>query len=183
MTLSGSIDIDSESLESVLAQLHALFSGAQADTLLVFAGNRLGERVIQIMGEYPTQSRKPLPVYYTRTRPDGSTYRSKFKSRKQQGYVFGVLVKNNRIPYSRTGQLGASLTQETTRTPDGITVRIGASAPYASLVIGDDDEQSHFHHGHWPQLPAVIAENEAALIGAFENDLAAAIEARLGGSV
>jgi hypothetical protein len=183
MTLSGSLEINSDSLERVLNQLHALFVGAESDALLVNAGERVGEKVIELVGEYPRQSRKPLPVFYTRTRADGSTYRSKFKSRKQQGYVFGVLVKENRIPYRRTGNLGASFIQQTTRTPDGLIIKVSATVPYASLVVGDDDEQSQYHAGTWSQLGEIITDNETLLIGQLEQDLITAIEARLGGAL
>lgn len=152
-------DFSIPDLDRQLDQLANVTNALEQAAILTAIGRRIGVAAESVVSEYPPQRREPLPRIYQRKRPDGSTYMSKFKSRKQQGYVFGVLIRERRIPYKRTGKLGQSITsavQSVAR--DGVTVAIGTNLNYAPYVIGIPPTQSHYHQGNWTPLQEDIAE-------------------------
>src|SRR5579859_1041748 len=57
---------------------------------------------------YPEASHKPLDLYYDRVGLDGHTFKSKFKSLRQQRKVF-QLIKAGLVPSRRSGALGNSI--------------------------------------------------------------------------
>lgn len=119
--------------------------------ILEQTGRVIGVTAESVVSDYPPQSGKPLERVYTRTAADGSTYKSKFKSARQQGYVM-ALVKSGRVPYKRTGQLGRSIVSEVKSVTDkDVTVSIGTNDPKAKYVIGKA-EQSNYHRGSWTPL-------------------------------
>jgi phage gpG-like protein len=126
--------------------------GQQA--LLASVARRVAAAVEESIPGYPTPSGKPLPLFYTRTRADGSTYRSKFKTMKQQRYVFAMIAKG-KIPYTRTGTLGRSITTKTEATATEATIQVGTNVPYAPYVISSV-AQSNYHKGTWWTLEGVV---------------------------
>lgn len=173
----ATVSIDSTKAHSLLQKVQELFSPEQYDKIRLIAGERVGEMAIELLGQYPVASGKSLPVYYTRTNKDGQTYLSKFKSRKQQGFVFGVLVKKEKIPYERKGAagLGGSITQKTTVTAESVKVVVGSNKEYASYVVGGEGEQSHYHTGTWKQWPDVIDANTGIMVQVFVDTLESSI--------
>jgi hypothetical protein len=117
--------------------------------------------------KYPPQRNAPLPARYERPLMLGGVqvgmYLSAFKTAKQQRYFFWALKAGEiRVPYKRKhsaglgGAIGATVWAEN----DHVVGLVGINelyAPYARLVVGDDDEQALYHQGHWWQFePTVI---------------------------
>ena len=119
--------------------------------ILEQTGRVIGVTAESVVSDYPLPSGKPLEKFYTRTRADGSTYKSKFKTARQQGKVM-ALAKAGKIPYRRTGQLGRSITSGIQSVSErDVTVSIGTNLSYAPYVI-DRVRQSHYHRGNWTPL-------------------------------
>lgn len=164
---------------TALAKLARVFSVETRQKILAQAGRRMGAKAESLVPEYPVASGKPRPKIYTRTRADGSTYLSAFKSQKQQGKVFS-LIKEGKVPYVRTGLLGRSITSAISDlTGSSVTVRIGTAIKSAPLVIGNDEEQAVYHRGTWWQLEKVMADNNDAIISEGEQALNQGIEQEL----
>lgn len=152
-------DTDLRPFYAEIDRLQRMLSPDQLARALDYAGTRMGVRAERAFDEYPIASGAPLAAVYTRERADGSTYQSKFKTARQQGYVMR-LAKQGRIPYRRTGRLGRSITSRVDVDGAGasVTVRVGSSDPKAPYVIGGPNEQSNYHAGTWPSLPQRLAE-------------------------
>ncbi len=135
--------VDDKDLLTTLDRLQSLSTG-KGDILpkaLEKAGATVGVRMEAVFAEYPQRVFKPLPLFYDRTAADGSTYKSKFKSRRQQAFVM-ALAKRGKIPYVRTGTLGREYQYQVTVTGLMVRVNVRSNAPYSRYVIGDD--QNHF---------------------------------------
>lgn len=137
---------------------------------LLYAGRAAGVKMEEIAGEYPEPSGKPLAVFYDRTGVDGRQFKSKFKSLRQQRKVF-ALIKAGKVPYRRSGRLGASLTSDAEIVPTGMVIKVGTNTPYARYVIGSEEEQSHYHRGTWEPLQRKIDDNAAEVIEVFSRTL------------
>lgn len=141
-------DIDLSAAQSLLNTIDSMFDVAEIDDLLLYVGQRIGVAAEEKVSAYPAPSGNALPLYYTRQRKDGSTFKSKFKSLAQQRKVMS-LVKQGKVPYRRTGTLGKSLTSAVNIAAYGVAdVRIGSNLDYAPYVI-DKERQSHYHMGTW----------------------------------
>ncbi len=144
-------ELDLSAAAGRLARVRSLFGAAAVDDILLAAGRRVGVAAESLISAYPPQSNKILARYYTRMRPDGTTYQSKFKSLAQQRAIFALMQKG-KVPYRRTGQLGRSLISRAERAGNGLVViQIGSNLTYAPLVI-DQWRQSHYHRGTWTPL-------------------------------
>lgn len=143
-------------------------SDAQGKALL-YAGARAGVKAEQIAGGYPEPSGKPLAVFYQRVDANGKAYMSKFKSQKQQGKVFS-LIKRGKIPYSRKGKLGASITSRAQLAGEGLLITVGTNLQYAPWVIGKA-EQSHYHAGTWIPLLDKLRTYRGEIVGEFGTSL------------
>ena len=133
---------------------------------------RLVERVAvagqSLVSDPPIPTRAPLPKKYKRTAADGSTYMSKFKTRKQQGYFFAVVVKNKQTPYKRGRGKSEQLTATLGLLPYSITnnnkkwvITWGLDQSYAQLVVGDEEQQADYHKGVWTPLSDDIMSDDA----------------------
>src|SRR5258705_9532753 len=101
------ITIAIQSITTPLDKLDTLV-GSKMPGVLYAVGAKVGVAAESVVSDYPQPSGKPLAEYYTRTsKRTGKQFKSKFKSAKQQGYVF-YLLRAGKIPYRRTGQLGRS---------------------------------------------------------------------------
>lgn len=164
---------------TALTKLARVFSVDTRKRILAEAGKRMGVKAESYVPEYPPASGKPRPKIYTRTRADGSTYLSAFKSQKQQGKVF-TLIKAGDVPYNRSGMLGRTITSAISDlTGSSVTVRIGTSYKVAPLVIGNDEEQAAYHRGTWWQLNKVMDDNNDAILAEGEDALKKGIEREL----
>lgn len=138
---------------------------------MVRAGNEAAVVLEEGISPYPETTGNELPLFYVRTRKDGTTYRSKFKNKKQQAKVM-QLARDGKIPYKRTGTLGKSITTQVKKAGRGkVRISIGSDRDYAPYVIGDDQEQSHYHRGNWTPI---VEDVDAALpdaIRAFEQSI------------
>jgi hypothetical protein len=118
--------LDLSKAQPLLARISAVFSPAVTDQILIYAGDRVGaaaeEKVRDAM--YPAASGKALPIMYTRTRKDGTSYQSKFKSLAQQRYVT-ALASKGLLPYKRTGKLGQSIAWATALQGSGLPLEHG----------------------------------------------------------
>lgn len=137
---------------------------------LTYAGGQAGAKAEEIVGSYPIASGNALPLFYDRVDSQGRPYKSKFKSMRQQRFVMRLAAKG-KIPYRRTGRLGASITHVVEVYPNGVLVNVGTNTPYARYVIGQDGQQSHYHTGTWIQLRQTLMDNRAEIVNVFANAL------------
>ncbi|GIV50498.1 MAG: hypothetical protein KatS3mg038_1019 [Candidatus Kapaibacterium sp.] len=175
--------------KAMLAQMERRLGGRELQDALFKAGNAIGAAALAAVSEYPPPARKPLPEIYTRIvqaghayrAPDGSvripgaTYQSKFKTRRQQGFVMAQIrrIKGSKkkgrkgkrkgsapnsnvkftFPYRRTGTLGRSLTYsvDVLGGAKAVIVRVGSNVEYAKYVIRRDT-QAPYHQGVWTPL-------------------------------
>lgn len=154
--------------EALLADAAALFTPAESGKMLLYAGGRAGVKAEEIAGDYPEASGRPLALYYDRVHPDGTPYKSKFKSLKQQRKVFG-LAKKGAIPFRRTGRLGASMTSEAVLVAMGVVIRVGTNDPGAKWTIGDEGQQSRYHAGTWTPLRRKIEARKDEILRVFSD--------------
>lgn len=150
-------DLDTAAVEPLFARTRALFSPAGGDDVLAYAGQGVAVALEGVVQDslYPPASGHALPLYYERRRKDGTTYRSKFKSLRQQRLVM-ALVKAGKVPYKRTGQLGRSIIARVDVAEAGLVViAIGTPLRYAPYVI-DRLMQSHYHAGTWTPLQNTV---------------------------
>lgn len=160
------LQIDDQ-VSKALIKVGQLFGGAVLTPIMLKSGQVAGVAAESFVSPYPQASGKPLAKFYTRTRRDGSTYKSKFKSMKQQRFVMG-LAAQGKIPYKRTGTLGRSITSEAQNaTANSVDVVIGSNRKHAPFVIGQPPIQSHYHMGTWTPLETDITRNVSKIADAF----------------
>jgi hypothetical protein len=183
MFFAGGSLMTMEEAFTLLRNTRALIDDTdERNKALLYAGKIAGIRAEQISGDsmYPTPSGKPLALWYDRTSKKGIAFKSKFKSQKQQGKVF-ALIAEGAIPYARTGRLGASMTSDAYVIDDGVAVRVGTNRPGAAYVIGDDEEQSAYHKGTWPQLQTNVNAHIVDITDTFGDALINYIRGYLSG--
>lgn len=167
------LTFDTSDIDRAVADIQDILSDANMTTLFRKVGQAVGVQAEALVSEYPPASGKPLEMFYDRTstaakpyRPEkgaplrtpGSTFRSKFKSARQQGKVFRE-IKQGKVSYRRTGTLGKSITSQVTEfDARGATVSVGSNIPYAPFVI-DQEQQSHYHQGNWTPIQQDITNN------------------------
>jgi hypothetical protein len=152
------MNIDITGLVAYNEAFISILSGPQRIAVMTQVGKRVGAAAVRYAAEYPEPSRKPLPKIYQRTRKDGSSYMSKFKSQAQQGKVF-MLGKEGKIPYRRSGTLGKSMTSSVTSVDqNSVTTEVGTNVPYGPLVIGED-QSPYFRDSSWLTLPQRMNQN------------------------
>lgn len=144
-------------------------SDSSMQGVMEFTGRAVGVAAEGYVSEYPEPSGKPLPKIYDRVDAKGRAYKSKFKSIKQQRFVFSLIARGG-VPYRRTGLLGRSITSDIRElSPSSVTVAVGTDDPKAKYVIGTPDEgQSHYHMGTWTPLQTDL-DNHAAELAAVAN--------------
>lgn len=172
--LSGSFRQD-------FARMERAFSPATLTRIMTAGARKAAVAAESVVSPYPRPSRKSLPALYTRQRKSGTTYKSKFKSLKQQRMVFHLLALG-RIPYKRTGLLGRSITSDVARADarEAVIV-IGSNAPHAPLVIGTPPVQAAYHRGNWRPLADDIQRGLPTITRAFEDGALDALQAALKG--
>jgi hypothetical protein len=162
-------DLDLSAAQPLLDRVSSVFSPTVVDEILLVAGRRAGLKAEEIVGEtlYPPASGKPLALWYVRVRADGTTYESKFKSLKQQRKVM-MLVKQGRVPYKRSGDLGRSIVSRARLEAGVLVIDIGSRMLYSPYVI-DRKMQSHYHIGTWKTVQDDFEEGlpqiEAVAVG------------------
>lgn len=171
-SLSGNTD-------ALLKRVADVFGGAARDRVLLGAGKVMGAAAEQIAVVYPQQTHKPLPLYYTRKRRDGTTYKSKFKSAAQQGLVMS-LAAQGRLPYRRTGFLGRSVTSRADAEGKVVIVSIGTNVNYAPYLL-DEARQSHYHQGNWTTMHTNLVDNLDFLRRAAAAEVNTAVREMLSG--
>ena len=171
-SLSGNTD-------ALLKRVADVLGGAERDRILLRAGKVMGAAAEQVAVVYPKQTHNPLPLYYTRKRRDGTTYKSKFKSAAQQGLVM-ALAAQGKLPYPRTGFLGRSVTSKANAEGSVVIVSIGTNAAHAPYVL-DEVRQSHYHRGNWTPMRTNLIDNIDFLRRAASAEVNAAVREALAG--
>jgi hypothetical protein len=175
--------IDLTELHAYHAKFKSVFSGQQRTEILTIVGKRIGVAAESVVSDYPEPSGKKLEKFYIRTEAFGRPtrpYKSKFKSSKQAYYVVKILGEKGKIPYSRSGTLGKSITGKVVEvTPSSVVVAIGTNLKYAPYVIGDDGAQSNYHKGTWQTLSEDMKKGAAKIAKVAQSAYVAEIERRL----
>jgi hypothetical protein len=144
-----------------LDELNAALAQLQAETprILQTAMDETLRYLRQELPPYPGGQAGPLPRIYERVGKHGP-YRSKFKTRKQQGYFFAALGAGRiTLPYTRTGTLRKTMHIESTANANEVIGKIGPNVPYGAYVIGNDTQQAPLHQGRWWQLADEVEKN------------------------
>jgi hypothetical protein len=161
------MQMDISDLVDYNAKFAKCFSPAAQTEILTVVGKRAGAAAVRYAAEYPEPSRKKLEKIYTRDTVAGKKVKpflSKFKSDKQAYYVVFILGKSGKIPYTRGGKLGQSMTHAIAQVNEtSVTTEVGSNLPYAKYVLGEDGEQSKYHKGTWLTLPERMNVNAAKL--------------------
>lgn len=150
-----------DEVQALLDRIESIVTDSpQRETLLIGIGERVGTLAEGHArdGLYPERREGvPLELFYTRTTEAkkpykqgsltvgfaGEQFKSKFKSRRQQAYVM-ALVKRGKVPRTRTGFLGNSLTHIVSAVGTGVVIQVGTNLKYAKYPIGDEGEQNHY---------------------------------------
>lgn len=160
---------------------------AMLDKIFYAIAEKIGVTAGSLVSPPPVARHIPLPVFYKRERKNGAgVFMSKFKSKEQQGYFFAVVLEGDNFPYTRgrgsseqlTAQLGL-LPFTITRQGNSWIVEAGVNASYAPLVVGSEDEQSHYHKDVWTPLEDDILSDSARrlYLTTIQNELKSAIDA------
>ena len=173
-----SFTLDISQADTLLKNVASLFTPQVADELFLNAGKATGVAAEGLVSPYPPASGNPLPLWYTRTRPDGTSYQSKFKSLKQQRYVMR-LVAMGKVPYRRSGKLGRSILSNARLQGQGLVIiAVGSNLAYAPYVI-DKIMQSHYHMGTWTPIQDDIEKGLPTLTTTALNSIVKQVKERL----
>jgi hypothetical protein len=156
-------DIDvSDNLSAAQKSMRDWLTAKNTIEINTATARAVGVKAESLVSDYPVPSRKPLPLYYQRTRADGTTFRSKFKTLKQQRMVMALAAKG-KIPYKRTGTLGRSITSRVDSvSASDARISIGSNKKHAPYVI-DRKKQSNYHKGTWTPLQTDMERGLGAL--------------------
>lgn len=156
---------DAAKMEELLTQISQVIDGDKRQSLFEYIGKKVGDKGEEAVSAYaPLPNGRPLALYYLL-----NGKRSKFKSKKQQGWFFSSLKKGRfTLPYKRSGELGRSITSKVTATADGVQVLIGTTPnveSWAKYVIGSEEQQSHYHaQSGWQPLSEDVAHALPAIL-------------------
>lgn len=170
------ITLDDEDLIRHLTRLASILGVKGLEFVYTQAGKVVGAAMEASFAEYPTkQTGVQLPAFYVRTRADGTTYQSKFKSRKQQAYVI-LLGKKGKIPYRRTGMLGKSYHSSVRVVGHTVSVATDSNLPYTPFVIGD--QQNHFLASlGWRNEKDILRQDTPRLTALYSSQVQALLDA------
>lgn len=167
-----------DEVQRYIAQMKQTLGESGQQEILRAVGEVMGAAAVEAMPDYPEPSGKPLPVIYQQTsraqfrykkvrgravktgvvRKPPAPYMSKFISDRARRGFFGALKGGNiRVPYSRTGTLGKSITYNVTVQGTRGQVAVGTSIAYAPGVIGSPNQQFPYHRDHWWSLETEVA--------------------------
>jgi hypothetical protein len=151
-------DLMNPQVQALFDKVRSVLGGAEQDKFFAYLGGRVGVMAEGFAREVPPEPNgRPLELFYDRTstakkpyktltgetRRPGQTFKSKFKTQKQQGFVVMLMKKDGN--YSRSGLLPNSMTHQVTLVAGGCIVAVGSNLDYAERVVGDLDKQSHYH--------------------------------------
>ena len=173
--MTGLVEFSTKEVERLLDMIERSLSREELTDLYLKAGKKVGVAAeMFVVDEYPSAPGRPLPQVYSRVTKDGRVYRSKFQSERQQRWFFFALEHDIiKLPYRRTGRLGASVTHRVFFEGSNLLVEIGSNLAYAPFVIGDPEaetsqRQSMYHsETGWEPLSKVVREHDEFLIGVF----------------
>lgn len=192
MAIEPITDNDAE-FYALFGRLVKVLTEQEGKALVLRIGDLIGNEATRLTRDnYPPAPGRPRDVVYPRKRKDGSTYLSKWKTAKQQGYFFYALARGIiRVPYSRRGGagLGGSMTYSVAPNPGvSAVITVGTNKAYAPFVIGSPRQagpytypaaqQTYYHQksGWQPlitQLEAHIPKFRAIIIDALKVELRA----------
>jgi len=150
-----------DDIDVLLNRVQTLMEPQGYQKMLIYVGHRVGTLAESLPRSAipPSPNGRPLEKVYTL---DGKP--SKFKSKKQQGWMFAALKAGKlKLPYKRTGFIINSITHAVNVVDTGVIVTVGTNQKGARYVIGLPGEQSHYHQQTgWLSLPKQIdqADNE-----------------------
>lgn len=148
------------------AKLKTVLSPAGIAPILQTAGRPAAAAAESAVSPYPTPRRKTIKQVY-----------GGFKSERQRRYVM-MLVKEGRVPYKRTGQLGRSITTRVDVEGFSVLIRIGTNYKAARYVIGKRS-QARYHQGNWTPLEDDMRAALPKIAGVFDKSLNAGIRKAL----
>src|SRR5688572_26891693 len=118
-TIQGKVELHLDGIERRFKRAQQALAPATLQKIMFAAGQEVGSEIQNITREYPPiPNGRPLNKTYMRVNAKGEPYLSKFKTAKQQGYFFKVIVPSGKMPYRRTGHLGRTITAEVKVSPD-----------------------------------------------------------------
>lgn len=130
--------LNNAEIDALFAQIADVLDERGQEDCLRYVADRVGTLAESYPREYPDAVVMPLPLFYML---NGKP--SKFKSEKQRAYV-AIRGKKGLIPGKRTGQLGNSITHETTVAGGVAEISVGSNKVYAKYPLGDETQQNHY---------------------------------------
>ena len=165
-------DLINPQVQALFDKVHSLLDGEAQDQFFAYIGGRVGVMAEGFARDYPPESNgRPLELFYDRTsqaqkpyktpsgevRKPGQSFKSKFKTQKQQG---AVILKMKKGGGSRTGSLANSITHQVVVVRGGALVAVGTNLSYAERVIGGRDVQNHYLAANgWLPLTETIEQH------------------------
>lgn len=147
--------LNTAAIDSLLDKLRSLMDGDARRDALLYVGRRVGVKAESLAREYPERREGiPLPKVYTTAKGVPTA----FKSLRQQRKVF-ALIAAGKVPRTRTGHLGNSITSDAATGGDGVLISVGSKLNYAPYVIGGADQNKYLASLGWQSLPATIDDN------------------------
>jgi hypothetical protein len=144
-------------VHALLDKVRSVLDGDEQERFFAYIGGRVGVMAEGVAREYPAEPNgRPLELFYDRTsqakkpyktpdgnvRKPGQSFKSKFKTQRQQG---AVILKMRTNKGGRTGLLGNSITHAVVVAKGGAVVTVGTNLDYAEHDIGSRDVQNHYH--------------------------------------
>jgi hypothetical protein len=165
------MDIQSSKVDALLDNLRQRAPDRKLVLIVLErVARKIGAAAEASVSAYPPPSGKPMPAVYDRIDAQGNPYKSKFK----RGEI--------RIPYRRTGRLGASITSdiEVKSADASASTFVGTNVAYAPYVIGTPGAmpgQAPYHTGTWTPLEDDLLRGQAKITSAAEQELDRAVNA------
>lgn len=172
-------DLMNSEVQALFDKVHSLLDGDEQARFFAYIGGRVGVMAEGFAREVPPEPNgRPLELFYERTstakqpyktatgevRKPGQSFKSKFKTQKQQGMVVMLMKKDGN--YKRSGLLPNSMTHQVVVVKGGCVVSVGTNLSYAEHVIGGRDVQSHYHaQTGWVPLDENIQNHTAEFRG------------------
>lgn len=147
--------LNTAGIDTLLERLRSLMEGDARRDALLYIGRRVGVAAEGYGRAYPERVEGvPLPKIYKTAKGVPTA----FKSLKQQRKVFS-LIAAGKVPRTRTGHLGNSITSDVATDGDGVLISVGSKLDYAKYVIGGADQNKYLASLGWQSLPAAIDDN------------------------
>lgn len=172
------LDLNISSINAFIDKLRVL-DQTTFNAIIQRIAERTGLKAEEIASVYPPAKKRKKPKLYMRFRPNGAVYYSAFKNAKQAYFVMR-LIKEGKVPYRRTGRLGASVTSKVEQRGNVWIITVGTNVSYAPYVLDvpfPRGKQAAIHAYYWTPLAESIQKRQRTILDQTAKDFENAISA------